>query len=502
MQMQPQPEQNQSNVPASLGELLMRLDWRVEGLGALIVLAESVLVYLVASLLLTSSERPETYPFWIVALVMLAAHFVTHLLDEGRVISPDFEIIMGGSLVATMLLAIKFGSFGHIPIYDPDWIVETVNGLAFFENDAARPVWGAVALAVYAWARARFREEPSLDSAYTMLKFGTLALGLILMLVLIGAPEDFAVRDQLSIGAIGFFAFSLAAVGIARMRIEGVRASAPLSANWLVTFLLPIAVIVVLALIGAGLFSRQFFDTVIWILTPLFWVLGIVFQIIVLIIAVLAYLILTPIFWLIGDRVAITETQNATATVTGEEQTPQGEQQVFEVPEPLRYVIAAVVLFLIVSALIRFVFRRRRRATASSTEQRESVLDWSDLLDNLGDKLRSLFDRQRNPDPYAHLRSDDRWRYTVQIRETYKRFQERGAALGRARKPNETAPEYGPQFSDRVAQTADTRPAVDRMTDIYRQTRYSGEPAASSDADDMATQWKTVERAEAPPSED
>lgn len=502
MYMEPQPEQTQPNVPASLGELIQRLDWRVEGLGAMIVLAESVLVYLVASLLLSSSEQPDTYPFWIVALVMLAAHFVTHLLDEGRVISPDFEMILGGSIIVSILLAIKFGSFGHIPIYDPDWLVQAVNGLALFENDAARPVWGAVILTVYAWARARFRDEPSLDSAYTMLKFGTLALGLILIIVLAGAPEDSGVRDQLSIGAIGFFAFTLAAVGIARMRIEGVRASAPLSANWLVTFFLPIAIIVLLALVGAGLFSRQLLDTTLWVLTPIFWVLSIVFQILVLIIAVLAYLILTPIFWLIGDRVGITETQNATATIAAEEQTTQGEQGAFEVPEPLRYVIAAVFLFLIISALIKFVFRRRRRAAANNEEQRESVLDWSDLLGNLGDKLRSLFDRDGGADPYAHLRGDERWRYTVHIRETYRRLQERGASFGRARKQSETAPEYGLQVTERIVDPAEAPPAVDRMTEIYRQARYSGEPAVASDADDMSAQWEIVERAKAPPSED
>ncbi|HLT20793.1 MAG TPA: DUF4129 domain-containing protein [Thermomicrobiales bacterium] len=489
-------QEPESQVPLTFGDLIRRLDWRVELLSIAIILAEACLVWLLAGLVMAEDVTRSTYPFLVIALAMLASHYVVYLLDQGRIWSPEYEIIMTTSIILTLLIAIKAGSFAHIPVYDFDWISGTINGLAFFDTEATRPVWGNVVLIAYAWFRARSREEPSLDSAYTMLRWGTLALGGILLIIVIGADSEFEIRERLSAGVLGFYVFSLAAIGLARMRLEGFRSAGPLGARWLATFATPILVIVMIAVIGAGLFSRRFLETLLWALSPLLFVLSVIFQIIVLVIAIIAFLILTPIFWLIGD--VEPETTNATATPAGELEAgaEQTQPDPFVIPEALQYLIAAIVLVAIISLLTRYLYRRRARQRTSTLEERESVLDWSDILGSLGGKLRSLFQRPPALDPYAALRGDPRWQYTIHIRERYRELQGFGEELGRGRRPRETAEEYRPALAQKLA--SDNRPAVDALTRIYRRARYSGQPATERDALEMDQSWERAREAPRP----
>lgn len=484
------------NAPITLGAVLRRLDWRTEALAAALILAEACPVYLFVSLVFSTGTNDDTYPFWIVAMLLLVSHYVVHLLDEARIFSPDYEIAMTGAVIISVLIAIKWASFPQIPIYDPQWLVEMARSLAWFDTEQVRPVWGTVLLAAYAWWRSRFRAEPSLDSAYTMLRFGTLATAIVLVINLIAAPDDGEVRQRLSVATLGFFAATLSAIGIARLKLEGMRASAPLGGRWLATFVAPIAAVVVLAILGAGVLSRQFLDTVLWLLTPVFWVLALVFQIIVLIIAILAFLILTPVFWLIGDRTLPAFESAATATVTGgETDANQPAEQLFQVPDPVRYLIAAIALALVFSVLVRFIFKRRLRTRPNTDEQRESVLDWSDLLDSAANRLRSLFRRAPGHDPLAHLRGSADWRYTVRIRELYSAFQNRGERAGRARRQGETAEEYRPAVRRRFLPPEEAAPEVDTLTTAYRKARYSGVPAGEADARSAEDAWQTIEQA-------
>lgn len=487
-----QPEHRDApQIPTTFSDVVRRLEWRAELLTVAIILAEVFLVWLALGLVMSEETTRDTYPFWVIVFVLLTAHYVTHLLDQARVWSPDYEIVMVAGIVVTLLVSVKAASFPGYAIYDPAWLIEAVNGLAFFDADQSRPIWGNIVLIVYGWFRGRSREEPSLDSAYTMLRWGTIALGIILALILVGAPDDLEIQDSLSLGTLGFYGSVLAAIGLARMRIEGSRAATPLGPRWLATFATPILAIIVVAIIGAGIFSRRFFETVLWLLSPVFFVLGVVFQIIVLAIAIIAFLILTPIFWLIGDFES--ELTSATATPSGDPEQPGLEQvptDTFTIPEPLQYLIAAVVLVAIVSLLTRYLFRRRSRNRAESIEERESVMDWGDILGSLGGRLRSVFDRERGPDPYADLRGDDRWRHTIRVRERYRDLQGRGEDLGRARQPRETAEDYRPVVSSRFEPRV--RPTVDSMTAIYRRVRYSGIPASEQDAEEMDHGWDDV----------
>jgi len=495
LHLPPEPDRA---TPATLREMVGRLDWRQELLAILLVLAEASLVYLFVGFALPEADPGSSVlPAWIVVTLMLTAHLVPHLLDEWRVWSPTYEITLTVAIALTMLAAAKAGSFPDIALWDPAWLRETFNALAFLENEAVRPVWGIVVLGIYAWWRGRTRAEGSIDTAYSMMRVGTFAMALLLVLILAATPDDGQVRDRLSGATIGFFTCALAAIGVARLKLEGFRTSAPLGPRWLATFVGPILAVIAVAIIGAGIFSRQFLDTVLWMLTPVFFVLNLVFQVFVIILAIIAFLILSPIVWLIGTReprlVAVTP------TVVGE-QGETGLQEVtnspFQVPDPLRYLIAALILFVIFSLLTKFVFRRRRKERGSTEEERESVLEWGDLFGSLGARLRGLRRTRAQDDPLAHLRGDPRWRYTLAIRETYVKLQERGARAGRPRREPETADEYRPGVSTRFTSATDVPTAIATITDMYRRTRYSGSPASEQDAAVVLAAWRLVEQAE------
>jgi len=494
IQMPPEPERS---TPATVREMVLRLDWRQELLSILVVLAETALVYLFIGFALPASDvASSVIPAWLIVAVMLAAHVVPHLLDEWRVWSPNYELILAGAIAFTMLLAAKVACFPQYDVWDTEWLRQTVNAIALLDNTAERPVWGIVVFGIYAWWRGRTRVEASVDSAYTMLRVGTIALTILLILILAGAPDDGQIRDRLSTATITYFVCALAAIGVARLKLEGFRTSAPLGPRWLATFVAPILAVVAVAIIGAGIFSRQFLDTLLWMLTPVFFVLNLVFQAFVLILAVIAFIILSPIVWLIGTR----EPQSVAVTPTAMgEQGPTGLEEVtsspFQVPDPLRYLIAALILFVIFSILTRFVFRRRRKERASTEEERESVLEWGDLFGALGDRLRGLRRRRVIEDPLAHLRGDPQWRHTLAIRETYMKLQARGATAGRPRREPETADEYRPDVSQRLGSVADIPAAIATITEMYRRTRYSGVPATEQDAAVVLDAWRMVERA-------
>jgi hypothetical protein len=493
------PSNEVRNTPVSVIDMLRHLDWRTELLGGLVVLSEAVLVYLITGVLLAASlPGSPVLPFWIVAMLLLAAHLVPHLLDEWRIWSPEYEAITAAAILVTTLAAIKGGAFPHLPFFSTEWIGQTVQAFAFLPNDSVRPVWGIVVLAAYAWWRGRTREEPSIDSAYTALKIGSVALALIILLVLLVAAEGDQVRQRLSVATVSFFVLSLSSIGVARLKLEGFRTSSPLGPRWVATFVVPILVVVVLAIVGAGLFSRQFLDTVLWMLSPAFWFLGLVFDAFVLILAIIALIVLTPIIWLIGDR----QPGFVVATPVPGEQGERGmleraAETPFQVPDSLRYLVAALILFAIVSLLTRFVFRRRRRKRESTDEVRESVLDWGDLLGSLANRLRGLMPHGREvSDPFSQLRGDERWRYTLAIRETYLRLQERGERAGRPRMVPETADEYQPSIASRLAAPEDVPQAIAVITERYRAARYSGIPATPEDAAEVHRAWQLIEQAQ------
>jgi hypothetical protein len=479
--------------PTSLPDLLTRLDWRAELLSLALIVAESCLIYLLLNLLVTIDGVDRAYPFWVVLAILTIAHGVTHLLDQGRVLSPVYEMLAGGAVVLTLVIGLRGANYPSWPLFDLGWLPDGLRALVFLPNDAALPVWITLALTGYGWWRGRSRAEPSVDSAFSMLRWGTLALTVLLVVSLLGLPDDSPVRDRLSLAAIGYFTATLVAVGFARLRMEGLRAGSPLGGRWLATFVAPVGAVLLAAIVAAGLFSRSLFDTLVWALRPVFWVLGLVFEIVVYAIVFLIFLLLTPLFWLVGDPNQPPVQVAPTATVEQDQgQQNQTPVEFFDFPDPLRYLLAAVFLFVLVSLLVRFLHRRRARQRKPTDEIRESVFDWGDLAGSLGARLRGVFQRPRPADPLASLRGMPEWRYTVQIRERYQNLERRGGEGGRSRLPGETPSQYTSALAKEFDGDPDLRGALDTLTERYQEARYSGVPATEHDARVANDAWDVI----------
>ena len=106
--------------------------------------------------------------------------------------------------------------------------------------------------------RGRRRAEPSLDGGYTALRIGTIV-------VLGGAVAHAATTSRVGERAVAgavlvFFAASLAAISLARLRLEAGRGALPRGGRWLATFLAPILAVVVAAVTAAGISRARSHD--------------------------------------------------------------------------------------------------------------------------------------------------------------------------------------------------------------------------------------------------
>lgn len=360
-------------------------------------------------------------------------------------------------------------------------------------TNSTRPAWAVVIVVSYTWWRGRLRGEPMIDSAYQMLRWGTLAIGVGLVLVLMAAPKEAEIRDEMSVAVIIYFTASLSAIAIARLRLEGVRSGSPLGPRWLATFAAPIASILLIAILAAAIFSRRFLDTMLLILTPFWWAISLILRLVVILVALLAFVIIAPLLWFLeregfGQFAANMHIPALFSSFSGFQQFSVAR---LNVANPLRYLVVGLIFFGLITILTRFVYRRRRHWRDTTVEQRETVMSIGDAVGSLSLNLRRFFRPLRREDSLARLRGDPRWAHTVSIRETYRRLQHWGAKLGVEQRLSATAIEYGPDLAGRFPDaTKDIRTIV--MT--YTLARYSGEPATAEEAAEVRQAWETLRR--------
>lgn len=476
---------------ALLADLRQRLEWREELLSLTLIAAESAIVYLYLGALLPSRLPPyDPMPGLLIFGLLAAGYFLPHLLDEARVWSPEYELILGVGMGLSLLVALKVAAFPQAPWLSLGWLGDAVDGLIIRPTAALRPVWGVVGLLIYTWWRGKTRAEPVVETAYGMLRWGTLAIAGALLLLLVTTTGAAPIRDRMPGAVVIYVAAALAAVGIARFRLEGMRSGTPLGPNWLATFAAPIAVVLTLAIVAAGIFSRRFLETVLMVLGPLIWVVGLLLRAIIILIALIAFVIITPILWLLerqgfGQFRLSGRLPQVTSPLA---QFENFARDTLHVSDPVRYLVAGAILVLIGTALARYVYRRRRRWRESAEEHRESVFRWDEAMGGLLTRLRGLVRPiASRSDPLARLRGDPRWAHTVFIRETYIRLLQHGARAGRPRAPAATPTEHEPglagQFPAAGAEIA-------TITDAYEAARYGREPATPEAAAAVRRAWE------------
>jgi len=97
--------------------------------------------------------------------------------------------------------------------------------------------------------------------------------------------------------------------------------------------------------------------------------------------------------------------------------------------------------------------------------------------------------RRNGADPWADLRGDPRWQYTLRIRTLYSRLLHRGARAGAPRTPSAAPREHVPHL-ERIYPHAGASLLI--ITDAYRAARYSDRPATAEDAAAAETAFQTI----------
>jgi hypothetical protein len=259
--------------------------------------------------------------------------------------------------------------------------------------------------------------------------------------------------------------------------------------------LAPVLVVAVGAIVVAGILSRDLLDTVLWFLAPLIWGLAILFRIVILVLALVAFILVSPILWFLSRHpIDFAGVKINPVTVSPGEQAQRVVDRTSQVPDAIRYLVATAILLLLFTGVTRLVLRRRRRVAVGSGEERSSVLDTNELFRLLKALLAArLLRRQAAPeDPLAGLRGDPRWAHTVAIRERYARFLRWSRDRGVPRRAETTPSEHEPAVAGKV-QGAGAHADLALMTTAYNRARYGEEPATAEEAATVREAWRRLD---------
>ncbi len=467
--------------------LVGQWDWRTAALSFALIAAESTLVSLVIGLIETpgafadgSSETTGIHPLAVMA-VMLFAAAIPRIAETLQLWSPEFEAFIAGSVVLSLVGMLYSCAFAtHYAPWDVRWLQETLHAFTVRPTTATASVWLITFVLIYAWARGRLRDQPALDSTYTMLRVGLVVVAITSVLTLTTQEARSPAQQFVRPLVVGFFFFALSAVTLARLQVEGLRSQGRLGPQWLVPLILPVAFVLLAGLLVAGLLSRRFLDTLTAILHPVFLVLNFILDIIITVISWIAYFcffIFNLIFLkLSGGR----QTGLPQLPQSPRDFSQQNQHNAATLPDSVRIVLFIIIGAAVVALLSRFLFNRPSGRTRGN-EERESVMDWNDLGAGLRNALANLANRLRNrgTDPWAHLRGDARWEHTLRIRTMYSRLLHRGARAGAPRPPATAPREHVPALGTVFPKTD---PALVTLTDLYRAARYDERPATADDA--------------------
>lgn len=475
-----------------------RLDWSLELLVLLLIGAEAAVASLVMSAIFGSMGLGSAaiWPGWVFLLLLLGTN-MQRAMERYRFFSPQYEILSVGTLVLLLFAAVRVIVFPARALLDTAWPRDAAHALAFASDPLALPMWATIIFVAYAWWRGRSRDEPSLEAAYRMLRLGTpVAIVAILSTMAITAVDnDPGFRTVLYGGTIFYLLLTLAAIALGRLRVEQARGALTLTPRWLVIFLGPVAGLVLVGTLVAGIFTRRFLDTILWLLTPVFRLADLLLLIFVYIATAFAYVIFAIITFFLNlfgpVDPASRPPQGALGTPTTD---PTAGITAIQYPDSLRYLFVLVILAGLVFVLTRFLWHRRPRRQLAAGEERESVFSWDLLAEGAAGLFAGLSGRfRRQSDPLAGLRGDPRWQHTVTIRELYGKLLKRGEGAERPRAEAQTPDEYAP-----IVGVAAPLPAVDTLTARYDTARYSEQPASVEDAAAARRAWEEIERVPLP----
>jgi len=464
---------------SSLALTYSRREWGIE---LLLLLAESAVIWMTAAVLfgqLGVGER-RVPPLLIIGLVATAGIVPRVLYDRG-VWGWRFSAVMTALVAVCTLATVKIIAFPDVPWLESGWLREAVRSLVFEQSRAGIVVWAPIGLAMVIWWLARFPGTPGLERARATLRGGAGVAGLV---AIGSAFAESGLSDRaLNVAIVVFFLATLVALAIARQGSGATHTRGRFSN----TVIGPAVAISVLALVGAMLVTFDWARAFPRSISFLGVVLDPVFQLLVLLLTVLVFVIALPIMWLLSlgnyDPQQVMEFAGFEQVDTGK--SPLG----WEAPEPARYLLAAIVLILIFYGVVRFgLHLTRREFERDETGAREfgsgrGIGKWLE-------RFRWRFGRER-ADPLAGLRDDPVWVHTVRVREIYASWLRWAKHHAWGRDVGETALELdhrtGPRLDSPISVAA-----LDELTALYNDVRYGQTPATAEQADRAAQLWRQL----------
>lgn len=469
------------------------LSTRREVLSFLLILSETMIVYIFAGSFLAEFEFPHSpLPVLLIFGLLLIGRLIPYLLSVIRIWSPQYEIIMAASVTVSMLIVINVGAFPETPILSLDWITGARDALILRESAAQRSVWLLIAFVAFIWWRGKTRAEANLETAYSMLRLGLIWMAGALVFTVLISPEGAVILGHVNAALFGFVVFTLLAIAIARQP-EGEDAAAwRASWIWLLIFAVPILLIAGTSVSTVGILTRDTLDVALSVLSPVFWLIRVALQAIVLTIAILAFILISPILWLLEQR-GIRPLENFPSidlTPGGISEAQESASTALEIENPVRYLIVGLILLTVIWLLIRFSFRRRRRWEESGRLQRESLIEWDSPARSLLNQVRRWIEASLRPAQWTIGPAGPEWAATRRIRQTYQQFLRSNREQNAPRNPGETPTQYAHRLEVQEAGDPD---AIWRITRHYNQARYSGSPATPAEADVVEDAWRTLQ---------
>jgi hypothetical protein len=459
-------------------------EWVLE---LLLLLAEGVLVWMVAAMAFGpfSSLGDPVRPALAIGLVAVA-RILPRLLHDRGIWGWNFSAVIALAIVISTLAAVKIVAFPGLPWLDRAWLRDALDSLVFENSAADITVWAPIGLSAAVWWLAHFNGPPGLERSRAMLRTGAAVAAVVSLasaLVETG-PSD----REIAVGVVIFFVVTLVALAIARQGGEATHTRGRLFS----TVLLPTVAIVSVAALFALLVT---FD---WTrISPhapdiLGTILAPVFTVLLLLLTGVVILISLPLLWLfsLGNYDASRVNQ-----FTGGAQTDPAQSALnWHPPDPVRYLLAAIFLVIVFAGIARFGLAVTRR----DNERGET----GDREIGAGKGLGKWLERFRWPfgrgaaDPLANLRGDPRWAHTVHVRETYGTWLRWAEDRNYGRDTAETALELDRRSAPFFHSSASAA-ALDELTAIYDNVRYSETPATAEQADRATQLWRELKANEA-----
>lgn len=441
--------------------------------------AEAAVLWLAIEAL--SNETVGRVAFWPVIVAML-------LVGVGPVL---FAGLTGSTArLANLLLVTAAGTvlikglaFPGIGWLDRDWLEGTGRSLILRASPDVMPVWVPILITVAAWWWRQRRADNTTDDVQMSFRLGAL---LLVATALVGAFTGLESQGPVTTAATVFFAAILLATAWARQASVHPGELSGGTGVAAATTIAGVLVVLLVATAMVAITNPAAFDTLLWVLSPLFWLI----RTAVLGLAFLILIILAPLFWFVSWLLSlrsVTERPEVTPRVF-DDPSPSAfaapADATNSLPDEIRIVLASVALATLILVIARQALRRITPPSARTDVEQHIEFDLRSLL-----RRRRSAPTEMDHDSMESLRNDPRFRHTVEIREIYAAFLRATGEAGLARGSSETARHH----AQRIA-TALGSPIEDVLTlnNGYGFVRYGNEPATAEQLRTVTNAWDRI----------